>query len=46
MLGGFAQQRLPAMSERELDEFEAIVASPDSDLLAWLIGERPVPDER
>lgn len=46
IIGGFAQQRLPAMSERELEEFEAIVASPDSDLQAWLLGSVPVPQER
>ena len=46
IIGGFAQQRLPAMSERELVEFEAIVATPDSDLQDWLLGNVPVPRER
>ena len=40
IIGGFAQQRLPAMSERELEEFEAIVATPDSDLQALAPRER------
>ena len=37
IIGGFAQQRLPAMSERELVEF---------DLQDWLLGSVPVPRER
>jgi antitoxin CptB len=46
ILGGFATMRLPGMSDSELAEFEAIVASADSDLQAWLLGGVPVPDER
>ena len=46
VIGGFAQRRLPAMSESELAEFEAIVASPDSDLQDWILGGVPVPPER
>jgi antitoxin CptB len=46
ILGGFATVRLAAMNESELAEFEAIVASADSDLHDWIIGSVPVPGER
>jgi succinate dehydrogenase flavin-adding protein (antitoxin of CptAB toxin-antitoxin module) len=38
--------RLQAMNETELREFEAIVASADSDLHDWLLGGVPVPQAR
>jgi antitoxin CptB len=46
LLGGFARMRLPDMSDSELAEFEAIVASADADLYDWLLGGVPVPGER
>jgi antitoxin CptB len=46
LLGGFAEMRLQAMNETELQEFEKIVASADGDLHDWLLGGVPVPQER
>ncbi|HNS86508.1 MAG TPA: succinate dehydrogenase assembly factor 2 [Parvularculaceae bacterium] len=45
LIGGFADEALPDMSEAELDAFEAILACNDHDLYAWIAGDRPAPDE-
>jgi antitoxin CptB len=45
LVGGFARERLPAMTPAELDEFEALIALPDNDLFDWLIRSVPVPAE-
>lgn len=44
ILGGFAAKRLPAMTARELDELDAIIAIPDQELLAWITGAGSPPD--
>jgi antitoxin CptB len=46
LLGGFALGRLPSMNDAELVEFEAMVDTPDQDLLSWVLGERPMPASR
>ena len=43
LMGGFAQSRLPTMTENELNAFEALIELPDQDLLAWITGEATVP---
>jgi antitoxin CptB len=43
LLGGFARHAIARMDAAELDELEAIVALPDQDMLAWIMGEAPVP---
>ena len=45
VLGGYADARIGAMSEAELDQFEAVLEIPTPDLLSWLMGEQPVPAE-
>jgi antitoxin CptB len=45
ILGGFADARIEALSERELAEFERLIDLPDRDLLAWIMGEEPVPPD-
>ena len=45
VLGGYADARIGAMSEAELDQFEAALEIPTPELLSWLMGERPVPAE-
>ncbi len=45
LVGGFARERLPAMTFPELDEFEVVIAHPDNDLFDWLIRSVPVPPE-
>ncbi len=42
--GNFAEQNLASFDETELDEFERLLAVPDWDVYAWLIGDKPVPD--
>jgi antitoxin CptB len=36
IMGRFAETRLPAMTDAELDIFEALIEVPDRDLLAWI----------
>jgi len=43
ILGRFAEERLPKMSEPELAEFEAIIDYPDISLYRWITGQDPVP---
>lgn len=43
LLGGFAATALPAMGEKELDEFERLLALPDHDLYGWAIGTAAPP---
>ena len=43
LMGGFARSRLPAMTENELNAFEALIELPDQDLLSWITGEATVP---
>ena len=45
VLGGYADARIGAMSETELDQFEQVLEIPTPDLLSWLMGEQPVPPE-
>ena len=46
VMGHFADQEIAVMSDAELDEFESLLDAPDPKVLAWLIGEAPVPRER
>ena len=45
ILGQFADARLAAMGEGELETFEALLHEGDQDLYAWLTG-RTAPPER
>ena len=45
VMGEFADARLPAMSDAELDAFEWLLDAPDPAALAWITGEEPVPAE-
>lgn len=44
ILGGFAQARIEAMTDDELDRLEAIIEIPDQLLFAWATGQSPVPE--
>jgi antitoxin CptB len=46
ILGRFADARLAGMSAAELDAFEALLDTPDQDVLGWVLGEMPVPPDR
>ena len=39
IMGRFADAEIGALSEAELDQFEALIEVPDRDLFGWLTGE-------
>ena len=43
LLGGFAEAQLAALSAAEADAFERLLHEPDTDVLAWLMGEAAAP---
>ena len=43
IFGTFAAAELEAMSEAELDQFEALLAAPDQEVYAWLRGHAEPP---
>lgn len=45
MLGGFVRDNIDSMQPSELDELEALIALPDPQLLAWIMGEDPVRED-
>ena len=46
VVGTFVQRRIKDSDEAELQELERILDIPDQDLLAWLTGAQPVPDDQ
>ena len=44
IMGRFADAEIGALSEAELDDFEALIEVPDRDLFRWLTGESPTPE--
>jgi antitoxin CptB len=44
LFGGFADQHLASLSAQQLDRYEALLQESDQDLLAWISGQRPVPE--
>jgi antitoxin CptB len=45
ILGRFADVRLASMGKPELAAFEQLLDTPDQDVLAWVLGEVPVPSD-
>ncbi|KQU96770.1 hypothetical protein ASC68_15220 [Devosia sp. Root105] len=45
LLGPYADARLAAMDGAELDRFEILLEELDTDLLAWLMGQEPAPQD-
>lgn len=43
IMGSFADAHLESMSEVDLSEFERLLATPDWEVFAWLVGQKPVP---
>jgi antitoxin CptB len=43
LIGGFVTPRIAAMTDSELDDIEAILELPDTDLADWLTGRQPIP---
>lgn len=46
LLGAFAQAHLDALSEAQLDRYEAILNADENDIYDWLSGRAAVPPER
>lgn len=45
ILGQFAEQEISGFDEAELDELERIMSAEDQDLISWINGAKPVPEE-
>jgi len=43
ILGRFADERLPSMTDDDLADFEQLIEVPDRDLFGWLIGDAEAP---
>lgn len=43
ILGPFADKHVSAMSEAELETFEALLDQPDQDLYGWIVGTAETP---
>ena len=44
LMGSFADAHLAGFSNDEVSEFERLLSTPDWEVYAWLIGQKPVPD--
>ncbi|MBI1400480.1 succinate dehydrogenase assembly factor 2 [Hyphomonas sp.] len=44
LIGSFADAQIDSFDAVGLDEFERLLAVPDWEVYAWLIGQTPVPD--
>lgn len=44
ILGAFADARIDALTEAELDQYERLLETPDTMLFAWLTGQHPLDD--
>lgn len=45
LMGSFADAHIMELSEADLNEFERLLETPDWEVYAWLIGQKPVPDK-
>ena len=43
VLGHYADAHLDRMTDRELDQFEALIGLPDHQLYQWVTGREPIP---
>ena len=43
LLGAFARAHIDALGAREMDEYEQILAQPDTELFDWMAGRAEVP---
>jgi antitoxin CptB len=44
LIGSFADAQIDSFDAAGLDEFERLLAVPDWEVYAWLIGQTPVPE--
>ncbi len=45
VLGRFAERYLTEFTDDQLDRFERLLENTDADLIEWITGRSPVPDE-
>ena len=45
LMGSFADKFLDTYGAAELDQFEALLALPDWEVFAWLVGQADVPED-
>ncbi|WP_274629075.1 succinate dehydrogenase assembly factor 2 [Arvimicrobium flavum] len=45
VLGTFADATIDGLTDAEIDQYEHLLDIPDTDLLAWVTGERQIPAE-
>ena len=43
LMGSFADEHLATLSEDDVSEFERLLGTPDWEVFAWLVGQKPVP---
>jgi len=43
LMGSFADAHLLGLSDDDVSEFERLLSTPDWEVYAWLIGQKPVP---
>ncbi len=44
IMGRFAESNIDRMDDATLDVFEALIEVPDRDLLSWITGKEPTPE--
>lgn len=44
ILGNFADRFLDALTPVELDDLDALLEQPDTDVYQWIVGQAPVPE--
>ncbi|MEO1100238.1 MAG: succinate dehydrogenase assembly factor 2 [Pseudomonadota bacterium] len=44
LMGSFAEKHIGELDDAGLDEFERLLATPDWEVYAWLVGQKPIPD--
>lgn len=45
ILGSFADAEIGTLTASEIDQYEKLLEIPDTELLPWITGERPIPAE-
>jgi len=46
LLGRFADAEVDQLDSERLTEFEVLLDTPDQDILAWIVGGAPVPEDK
>jgi len=45
VIGGFAMEELPELTDEQIDHFEKLMAEHDRDLIIWFTNEAPFPHD-